>query len=141
MGDNVIKLNAGETLAEIVDRRLAEISHTKTQTDVAREMGFPTPNFMTMVKKGKSKMALNRIGDLADALDMDFHVLFIAALRQYYDDEVITLMRRAFSGAVTKSEHDLLDLARSHTDMQKGLSNDTRKRIVAALKDNQPMRH
>ena len=141
-----LKQRKEETLAEILDRRLGEISNVKSQAEVAREMGFPTPNFLSMIKKGKSKLALGRIGLLAEALEMELDTLFIAALRQYYEEDVIDLMRRTFAGpdsgpdteAITKSERDLLDLARTHGDMQKGLSSATRQKIAEALTDSQP---
>lgn len=122
-----------ETLAQILDQRLGEISATKSQSEVSREMGFPTPNFLSMIKKGRSKLALGRVGHLAEALDMDLDRLFIAALRQYYDEETIALMEKAFGGPISKGEREILDIARAHGDMRKGLTGEARQAIASAL--------
>lgn len=132
----VIQMRKDETLASLIETRIMELASSKTQTEIAEQMGFPSSNFLAMVKKGRSKLALNRIEDMARILDMDFKKLFEAALRQYYSEDVIALMRRTFSEAETEEEHDLLEMARRHMGSGYRLSNDTRRKLAEIFRDN-----
>jgi len=43
----------------------------KTQATIAKESGFTTPNMITMLKKGQSKIPLGRVPALAKSLGAD----------------------------------------------------------------------
>lgn len=57
-------------LARFIDQRIGE-PHHKTQADIAQEAGFRNANFVSMLKIGCSKLALDRVPSLAKALDVD----------------------------------------------------------------------
>ena len=43
----------------------------KKQTQIAEEVGFEKPNVITMIKQGKTKVPINKIGKFAKALEVD----------------------------------------------------------------------
>ncbi|KHQ52021.1 MULTISPECIES: helix-turn-helix domain-containing protein [Mameliella] len=74
--------HADSRLAHFVERRILELSGVKTQKEIAREAGFTNANMLSMIKSGDTKLALDRVPDLAKALDCDPKALFMMALEQ-----------------------------------------------------------
>ncbi len=58
----------------------------KTQMEIAEEVGFETPNMITMLKQGKTKIPLNRIGPLAIALGINPRHLLRRVMQEYAPD-------------------------------------------------------
>ena len=56
----------------------------KTQREIAEEVGFNTPNMISMLKNGDSKIPLDKIALLARALDVDPGHLLRLGLEQYW---------------------------------------------------------
>ena len=125
-------------LAEIVDRRLTELSGDTSLSEIARQMGLATPNYISMIRLGKAKMSLNRVEDFAKHLRLDERMLFRAALQQYYDDDVLRLMELTFNDRMTDTEAKILEIARANMDIQQPMSKDTRDAIAEAFKTNKP---
>jgi transcriptional regulator with XRE-family HTH domain len=69
-------------LAKYIDQRVLELRGKKTQGEVAAEAGFATPNMLTMLKQGATKVPLDRVPALAKALDCDPAWLLRLALEQ-----------------------------------------------------------
>lgn len=55
----------------------------KLQVEIAREVGFENPNVLTMLKQGKTKIPLNRVGSLAQALGINPHLMMRKVLEEY----------------------------------------------------------
>jgi hypothetical protein len=55
----------------------------KTQLEISKEVGFEAPNIITMLKQGKTKVPLNRVGKLATALDINPRHLMRMVLEEY----------------------------------------------------------
>ncbi len=55
----------------------------KSQLEIAQECGFTSPNVITMIKQGKTKLPLSRVGALAKALGVDPVYLFSLAMNEY----------------------------------------------------------
>ena len=68
---------AAEYLAEQIDLS------PKLQLQIAKEAGFDSPNVLTMMKQGKTKIPLNRVGSIARALEIDPHHLMRRVLEEY----------------------------------------------------------
>lgn len=58
----------------------------KPQKDIAREAGFDTPNMITMIKQGKTKLPISKVGPMAIALEADPVHLFQMCLEEYCPD-------------------------------------------------------
>jgi DNA-binding Xre family transcriptional regulator len=61
---------ANSELARFVSKRILEL-RPKSQTEIAAEAGFTNANFLSMVKAGNSKLAIDRVPALALALECD----------------------------------------------------------------------
>lgn len=55
----------------------------KLQADIAREVGFPMQNMITMIKQGRSKMPIAKIKLMADSLEIDPKELLRLCFEEY----------------------------------------------------------
>jgi transcriptional regulator with XRE-family HTH domain len=85
-------------LAAFVARRLDELQHRKSQKEVARAARITSPNFLAMIKNGTTKLPLDRVADLASALECDQDELMRLALRQFHGEELVNSIETALSG-------------------------------------------
>lgn len=92
-----------EWLANNMDRRL-KIS----QTELAQRLGYKRPTMVSMMKTGKTRVPLEAVEPLAEALDVDPSFLLILAVEQYFPGREDAL-RRIFGRVVPESHHRLLE--------------------------------
>jgi transcriptional regulator with XRE-family HTH domain len=57
---------------------------TKTQTEIAKAVGFNSPNMLSMIKTGKTKLPLKRVAALSRELSIPIEELFLLVLDQNY---------------------------------------------------------
>ena len=69
-------------IAKFLDKRIYELSHRKSQRDIAKEIGFVNDNVIAMLKSGRTKVPLHRVVSIAKALESNPRELFIMALTQ-----------------------------------------------------------
>jgi hypothetical protein len=69
-------------IAKFLDKRINELSHRKSQRDIAREIGFTNDNVISMLKGGRTKVPLFRVVSIAKAIETDPRALFVLALTQ-----------------------------------------------------------
>lgn len=81
-------------------------------------------------------MALTRVAEIAEHLEVDVKELFMMALRQHFPNDVIALMRYVFNSELTEAEAEILELAREHLDTSKKLTDSTREKLVEVFRDN-----
>lgn len=98
---------ATSCLARFIDKRIGEL-HQKTQADIAKEAGFKNANFITMLKTGSSKLALDRVPLLAKALEVDPALLMRLAIEQSYGIEMLQMLVRLLSAPVFDDELEWL---------------------------------
>lgn len=80
--------HANSRLAQFVEKRINELHH-KNQVDIAREAGFINANYVSMLKSGNAKLALDRVVPLAAALECDASHLMKLALEQAFGQELL----------------------------------------------------
>jgi len=86
----------------------------KTQKQVAKEVGYDKPNIITMMKRGQTKIPLEKVPALAKALSVDpAHFLRIAMLE--YAPENWRVIEDAFGFVTTRHERELVETVRSVT--------------------------
>jgi hypothetical protein len=102
---------ASSRLAKFIDKRIGEL-HLKTQADIAREAGFKNANFITMLKQGNAKLALDRVPALAEALDTDPSHLMRLALEQTFGAKMMRVFTDLLGEPVTTNEKAWLELIR-----------------------------
>ncbi len=90
-------------LADFIAKRVLQMK-PKSQIDIAREAGFPNPNFVSMLKSGAAKLPLDRVLALANALECDPRRLFLLALRQQGLETERDALDQIFGTVVTRNE-------------------------------------
>lgn len=91
-------------LAKFVDIRLLELKHKKTQAEIADEAGFVNPNMLTMIKKGSTKLPIDRVPALAKALESDPALLLRLALEQSEGSTAAVAIYEIIGQPTTKNE-------------------------------------
>jgi hypothetical protein len=91
-------------LAKFLDTRLLELKHLKTQAQIAEEAGFVNANMVTMIKQGSTKLPLDRVPDLATALDTDRALLLRLALEQAEGNTAAAAIYDIIGEPVTENE-------------------------------------
>lgn len=102
---------ASTRLAQFIDQRIGEL-HRKTQADIAKEAGFKNANFITMLRTGSSKLALDRVPMLAKALEVEPAFLMRLAIEQSYGPEMLQILVRLLGTSIADEEHKLPSIAR-----------------------------
>ena len=69
------------SVANFISERIAFCE--KTQIEIANEIGLKNPNFLTMVKQGRTKLPLDRVGAFAKALDINPLELLVMYFKEY----------------------------------------------------------
>ena len=91
-------------LAKFLDARVLELKYKKTQGEIAEEAGFVSPNMMTMIKKGATKLPLDRVPALAKALECDPALLLRLALEQAEGSTSATAIYDIIGQPITRNE-------------------------------------
>lgn len=63
----------------------------KLQVDISRAAGFDKPNVVTMIKQGKTKLPLERVGVMAQALGVDRFELLDLVMGEYHPELWVTI--------------------------------------------------
>ncbi|MCA0272242.1 MAG: XRE family transcriptional regulator [Proteobacteria bacterium] len=91
-------------LAKFVEKRVLELQGKRTQAEIAAEAGFRTPNVVTMMKTGATKLPLDRVEALAKALETDPALLFRLALQQPGNQKTARAVAEIFGTVLTRNE-------------------------------------
>ena len=99
-------------IAQLIDNRIEELRGVKSQKEIARIVGYKSPNIITMIKQGDTKVSLDRVQLMAKALDVDVKMFYRLALEQFYSVETVAGMFEMLSGGLTPNELELLSVYR-----------------------------
>lgn len=97
----------------------------KTQTEIANHLGYPKGNIITMFKNGSTPLPINKVGPMAEILEVDATHLLSLVMSEYYEQSweaikgifnrpvltdnemlVINMMRDAAKGDVLEMNAD-----------------------------------
>mgnify|MGYP006308564115 FL=1 len=106
-----------------------------TQREIARRAGFPKPNFISMMKTGETKVPIDRIPALAEALDIPAIDFLRIAMREY-QPEVWTVLTKALGAPLTKNEELLLFTLDVADPDERIVFDDSSMRLIAAIFDH-----
>jgi transcriptional regulator with XRE-family HTH domain len=87
------------------------VSMGKTQREIAGEIGYASPNMISMFKRGEVKVPLDKIPALARALNVDAAFLFKLAIQQYWPDAGEAIAE-IFGTVLTKNETAIVEKLR-----------------------------
>lgn len=107
---------SGTDLASFITHRITELRGRKSQAQIASAAGYNNPNNISMLKSGAAKLALDRVPDLARALDVDPARLFRLALLQSGNETAKAAIDEIFGAIVTRNEAGWLDAIRDASD-------------------------
>jgi transcriptional regulator with XRE-family HTH domain len=96
----------GTELSKFITHRIVELKPRKSQAEIASEAGFISPNMLSMIKAGTTKLALDRVTDLARALDTDPARLFRMAMLQSGHETTRPVVEEVFGTLVSRNEVD-----------------------------------
>ena len=101
-------------MAQFLDERIGELEGTITLSEIARKIGFPNANIISMFRADQAKVSLDKIPVLAEALQVDVAHLMRLGLEQYWP-EPIDAITKMFSRIVTDNEFELIQEIRERT--------------------------
>jgi len=99
------------TVAEYVSQQISLVG--KDQVTIAREVGFNKPNVITMIKQGKTKVPLERIGSMAKALSVDPVFFFKLCMNEYLPDLMPAITAITGQPIITENEMEFITVIRS----------------------------
>jgi|GEM_PF-864509 len=102
--------------ARLITDRIRDLSHRKTQAEIASEAGFGNANMMTFLKNGKNKVPLDRVPSLAKALEVDPAYLMRLALDQSIGATAAKAITDIFGTPTTENERGWLTELRDASD-------------------------
>ena len=82
-GAVLIRPFANTKTANFINDQIERLRPFKSQRDIALEMGYDKPNVLSMIKRGETKLPLDRVQALALAMDVDPAHLLRMALEDY----------------------------------------------------------
>lgn len=114
VSDKVFAKKAGKpniTVAEYITQQVNLCG--KQQLDIAREAGFNKPNIITMIKQGKTKLPMAKVGTMAKALGVDAAYLFQLTMQEYEPDTWEALKDFVFkTPLLTQNEIEIIETIR-----------------------------
>jgi transcriptional regulator with XRE-family HTH domain len=101
---------------------------TKTQRQIAQEIGYEHSNMISMFKRGETKVPLDKIPLLAKSLDIDTAHLFRLAMEQSWGNPGI--VAEVFGTVLSKNELSIINLMRETTnDRDPELTPDLKRKL------------
>lgn len=88
-----------------------------TNQEVADLVGYPNGNVMSMIKKGRTKLPIERVPATAEALAVDKGKLMRMVMREYMP-ATLDAIEECLGKTVTQNELALLEIWRDATDNQ-----------------------
>lgn len=102
--------------AKLIADRLRDLSHRKTQAEIASEAGFANPNMVSFLKSGRNKVPLDRVPSLARALEVDPAWLMRLAFDQAIGATAAKAITEIFGTPATGNEQGWLAEIRDASD-------------------------
>ncbi len=100
-----------ETVAQYLAKKIKQSG--KTQSEICAQIGYTKPNIITMFKQGKTKVPLDKVGLIANALDIDGFELFRRVLSEYMPETLAAITPFIDDRVRSHQEHILLESYRA----------------------------
>ena len=108
--------HADTKLAKFIQKRIDELRGHKSQADIAAQAGFTNANFLSMLKSGSSKLPIDRVSDLARALDSDPANVLRLALEQQLGPVAARAVSELLGTPLSKNEREWIEELRNASD-------------------------
>lgn len=87
----------------------------KSQKEIAEICGYNRPNVITMLKKGQTKLPIERVDAMAKALNVD-PVYLLSLTMEEYQPNAWSAIKGILGFAVTANEQEMVELIRAATN-------------------------
>ena len=108
----------------------------KSQIEIAKESGFDKPNVITMIKQGKTKVPLNKIGSMAKALEIDPVFFFKLCVTEYMPDMMEIIASITSQPVITQNEMGFIEVIRSSKVVNPKLRTDEERSALREFVDS-----
>jgi hypothetical protein len=128
-------LSKPKSVAEYIDMQIHICG--KKQLEIAQESGFEKPNIVTMIKQGKTKLPLDKIGKFAKAIEVDPVFLYRLCMTEYFPDTWNEIQRVLNQPIITLNEYEMIECVREANQSNPRLDEKGRLKLadlVQALK-------
>lgn len=102
----------------------------KKQTQIAEEVGFEKPNVITMIKQGKTKVPINKIGKFAKALEVDPIFFMKMVFSEYMPDAMEAINSIITQPIITQNELEMIEVMRTAKVVNPKLRTDDERRAL-----------
>ncbi|XKH61352.1 helix-turn-helix domain-containing protein [Halomonas sediminis] len=121
-----------ERVADFVVRRQAELG--MTNRELAGEINYHNPNIITMIRKGRTRLPVDKVELFANALGVD-PVWLLRLVMQEYIPETLKVVEQCFGPLATSNERCVLEVWRHSTEgSDPEVGDDLRKGFAQILK-------
>jgi transcriptional regulator with XRE-family HTH domain len=121
-------------IALFITKRINALQSRKSQREIAAEIGYEKANMISMFKRGETKVPIDKIPALAQALECDVAHLFRLAMEQYWPNMTKTVSE-IFSHILTDNEAAIIDEIRRITkESDPELTSDLKKKLRESFK-------
>ncbi|UUZ75397.1 hypothetical protein LP414_27155 [Polaromonas sp. P1(28)-13] len=112
----------------------------KAQHELAKECGYANANIITMLKQGRSKLPMGRVGVMAKALGVDPLFLFSLVMNEYEPETWATIQEFVLKQPlVTNNEMEIIELVRTAKVVNPKLRTiEERQRLLTAINALRP---
>src|SRR5271155_4065677 len=97
---------AGSLIANYLEKQIEALKGVKSQREIAGEIGYESPNLISMFKRGEARVPLDKIPLLAKALFVDPAHMFRLALEQYWPDRG-DIIAKLFGRLASENEEEI----------------------------------
>jgi hypothetical protein len=126
-----------KTVAEYIDWQINLCG--KKQMDIAREAEFNKPNIISMIKQGKTKVPIEKIGKFAKAIEVDPTHLFKLCMAEYQPEAWTEIQKFFDQPILTMNEIEILEAVRSaRVENPRLRTEEERQRIINAIDTLKP---
>ncbi len=85
-------------VSDRIERAITSYKGCKSQAEIARAVGFASPNMLSMIKSGKARLPLKRVPALCAELGIPFEEHFVLVLEQDFSDDQTNPLWNLFGG-------------------------------------------
>lgn len=125
--------NKPASVAEYISAQI--ILCGKDQVQIAQECGFNKPNVITMIKQGKTKVPLERVGPLAKSLGIDPGFLFKLVIGEYMPTLLDSVEAIIDGPVLTHNEMEFIEVIRSSKVQNPRLRTEAERRELKKFVD------
>lgn len=84
----------------------------KAQVEIAKDVGFPMPNMITMLKKNLTKLPIDKVGKMSKSLGLDPTHLYKMCMAEYYPDTWSVIQSFLDQPTLTENELEFIEVIR-----------------------------